>query len=94
LLMPSFAEGFGLPVVEALQLGTPVIASDLRALREVSGGIPAFLDPIDGKGWEKMIRGFIGDCDERKRQVSLMPKYHPPDWPTHFTRVEAWLDRL
>lgn len=94
LLMPSFAEGFGLPVIEALQLGTPVIASDLGALREVSGGIPAFLDPIDGKGWESMVRSFTGDCDERQRQLSLMPTYRPPDWLTHFARLEAWLDGL
>jgi len=94
LLMPSFAEGFGLPVVEALQLGTPVIASDLRALREVSGGIPAFLDPIDGKGWEKAIREYIDDGADRRRQLALMPGYQPPDWATHFARVEEWLDAL
>lgn len=94
LLMPSFAEGFGLPVVEALQLGTPVIASDLRALREISGGVPTFLDPIDGKAWERTIRSFSDDSAERRRQLTLMSAYHPPNWATHFTRVEEWLVTL
>jgi len=35
VLMPSLAEGFGLPVIEALAIGTPVLASDLLAHREV-----------------------------------------------------------
>ena len=49
LLLPSFAEGYGLPVAEALNLGTPVICSDLPALREVGGDVPEYLDPLDGQ---------------------------------------------
>ncbi len=45
LVMPSFEEGFGLPVVEAMAAGTPVIASDIPALREVTGGHAFFVDP-------------------------------------------------
>jgi glycosyltransferase involved in cell wall biosynthesis len=37
LLLPSDREGFGLPVLEALACGTPVVASDIEALREVGG---------------------------------------------------------
>lgn len=94
LLMPSFAEGFGLPVVEALQMGTPVIASDLTSLREISGGIPTFIDPIDGKAWERTIDEFTRDSADRQRQLSRMTDYAGPDWPTHFARVEPWLERL
>lgn len=47
LVMPSLYEGFGLPVVEALQLGVPVLCSDLPVLREVSGGYATFVDPTD-----------------------------------------------
>ena len=53
LLMPSFVEGFGLPVAEALQLGTPVIASGLAVYREFAGEIPSYLDPIDAAGWDE-----------------------------------------
>src|SRR4029079_9804715 len=51
MLLPSFAEGFGFPVVEALQLGIPALCSDIAALRETGGAVPEFLDPLDGPGW-------------------------------------------
>ena len=49
LAMPSEEEGFGAPVVEAMQLGTPVVCSDIPALREVAGGaaVHTSQDPLD-----------------------------------------------
>ena len=94
LLMPSFVEGFGLPVTEALQLSTPVIASDLPVYREIAGEIPTFLDPLDENGWEVMIRQFLEDGAERQRQLVAMPAYLAPSWPEHFRRVEAWLETI
>ena len=55
LLFPSFAEGYGLPVAEALALGVPVLCSDLPALREVGGEVPEYLDPLDGAGWRARV---------------------------------------
>ena len=94
LLMPSFAEGFGLPVVEAMQLGTPVICSDLPAFREIAGEIPVYLDPLDGPGWEAEILAFMDDCPDRMRQIRQLKDYHGPDWPSHFATVEPWLQTL
>lgn len=45
LVLPSFDEGFGLPVVEAMTLGIPVVASDRGALPEVCGGAALLVDP-------------------------------------------------
>jgi glycosyltransferase involved in cell wall biosynthesis len=47
LLMPSLAEGFGLPAAEAMALGTPVMTSDRGALAEVAGGAALAIDPMD-----------------------------------------------
>jgi glycosyltransferase involved in cell wall biosynthesis len=55
LLAPSMAEGFDLPVAEALSLGTPTIASDLAVHREIGGTWARYLDPLDGPGWMRAI---------------------------------------
>lgn len=56
LLMPSFAEGYGLPVAEALAASVPVIASDIPVFRETGGGRITAVSPIDGEGWLETIR--------------------------------------
>jgi glycosyltransferase involved in cell wall biosynthesis len=94
LLMPSFAEGFGLPIIEGLQLGTPVLASDLPVFREIAGEIPQYLDPTDAGAWTQAIVQFTTDDREGRRQRQLMPDYRPPTWETHFAVVEPWLKSL
>jgi glycosyltransferase involved in cell wall biosynthesis len=94
LLMPSFAEGFGLPIIEALDLGTPVIASDLPVFREIGGDIPLFLDPKDRAAWAHWIIAFSSDDPERARQTGKMNSYAVPDWPGHFAIVDKWLATL
>lgn len=54
LVFPSFGEGFGLPVLEAIAVGTPVVCSDLPALREVGGNAVQYINPNDP---EDMVRG-------------------------------------
>lgn len=94
LLMPTLAEGFGLPMVEALALGTPVIASDLPCFREIGQGIPALLAPADTDAWKRAILASVTGGAERKRQQGLMPSYRPSTWESHFAKVENWFDGL
>jgi glycosyltransferase involved in cell wall biosynthesis len=93
LLMPSFAEGFGLPVMEALQLGTPVIASDLAVFREFSADLPIYLDPLDDPAWERAIRA-LAESPEHDRHLQRIAGYRAPDWRAHFNTVDSWIGTL
>ena len=94
MLMPSFVEGFGLPVIEALQQGVPVIASDLPVFREIAADIPAYLDPSDREAWARVITDYIGDGPDRQRQLKAAATYSAPGWSRHFSLVEEFLEKL
>lgn len=84
LLMPSFAEGYGMPIAEALSVGTPVVASDLPAHREAGGAAPDYLDPLDGLGWMRAIHEYAHDESGRRRaQLERINQWHAPAWPKH-----------
>jgi glycosyltransferase involved in cell wall biosynthesis len=88
LLCPSFAEGFGMPVTEALLSGTPVLCSDLPALREAGGSVPDFLDPLDGPRWLAAITDYARDgSPARLRQMERMRDWTPPTWDAHIATV-------
>jgi glycosyltransferase involved in cell wall biosynthesis len=65
LLLPSEREGFGLPVLEALACGTPVIASDIDAVREVGGTAIECCPPDDVACW---IAAAVEAIEERTHQ--------------------------
>lgn len=95
LLFPSFMEGFGIPLVEALMLGVPVIASDLPVFREIAGDIPDYLDPLDGLGWRQAVLDFmVLDSRRRSAQLARMKNYTPPTWQAHFAIVEELVEQI
>jgi glycosyltransferase involved in cell wall biosynthesis len=59
VVLPSEREGFGLPVIEALACGTPVVASDLPVLREVGGTAPEYRPVGDRAAWAEAVLGLI-----------------------------------
>lgn len=87
LLMPSFAEGYGMPVAEALSVGTPVICSDLAALREVGGAVPDYLDPLDGTGWQAAVLDHAAQGPMHRAQQARLPQWHNPTWAEHMDIV-------
>ncbi len=69
LLMPSLAEGFGLPVAEAMALGTPVLTSRSGALAEVAGGAAVLVEPTDEGAIAAGLRALDTDGELRARLV-------------------------
>ncbi len=88
LLFPSHAEGYGLPPLEALALGAPVICSDLPVCRELLGENAVYADVNDRYSWQRNITK-LATCwqaDKRASQ-SQMARFVPPSWETHFKQV-------
>ncbi len=95
MLMPSFEEGFGMPVVEALSAGVPVICSDIAAHREVGGPVPDYLDPLDGLGWLSIIDEYRrADSPRRAAQLERLSTWRPPTWSQYFDIVTGLLDEV
>ena len=71
LIMPSFYEGFGLPVVEAMACGTPVVTSNVSSLPEVAGDAAIFVDPKDA---DDVARGMSTVVHDPQLRADLRQK--------------------
>lgn len=95
LLFPTFTEGYGLPLIEALGFNVPVIASNLAVFREIAGEIPDFIDPLDGKRWMEYIENYVQDDSSFwLAQMKRMTNFCPPKWDEHFAKVNAFMEEL
>lgn len=68
-LFPSRMEGFGLPAIEAMASGCPVVASTSPCLPEICGDSALYADPDDVHSWSESVRQLAVDPDLRKRLV-------------------------
>jgi glycosyltransferase involved in cell wall biosynthesis len=95
LLMPSFAEGFGLPVAEALSHGTPVLCSDLPALHEVGGNVPEYLDPLDSPAWQRAVLDYAAEMSPRRNaQLDRLSGWRGTSWDAHVGSIIEFVDSL
>lgn len=92
MLFPSFVEGWGMPMVEALSMGVPVIGSDIPPFKEAGQGVPLLLSPLDGKAWAGAILEFSqNDSPARAAQHERLENFRPPTWDQHFEKIAALL---
>ncbi len=70
-LFPTLYEGFGLPVVEAMASGLPVITSNTSALKEIAAGYADLVNPLDVEGMAKSIVQGVSDADHREALSKL-----------------------
>ena len=95
LLFPSFAEGYGMPLVEALSLGVPVIASDLPVFEEIAGDVPEYIDPLDGRRWREVIEAYsYPGSAPRLAQRGRIERFEVPGWESHFAKVDAFIEQI
>lgn len=68
---PSEAEGFGIPVLEAMGYGTPIVAGDIPPVREVAGDAAVLVPPDDVDAFASAIRALVADVADRERRAAL-----------------------
>jgi alpha-1,3-rhamnosyl/mannosyltransferase len=71
LLFPSWLEGFGLPLLEAMASGTPVVTSGASAMPEVAGPAAVYVDPSSPHGIASAVDALIADPQHRQRLIEL-----------------------
>ena len=90
LAFPSSYEGFGLPVLEAMSRGCPVVASTAGALPEVTGGAADLVDPFDVEGWADALAAVLDGSEHRlalmRRGQERARHYR---WPEAAARLAA-----
>ena len=68
-LYPSLFEGFGLPLLEAMACGCPVVASNTSCIPEVAGDAGVYIDPYSADDFISGVKRILDDADLRKRCI-------------------------
>jgi glycosyltransferase involved in cell wall biosynthesis len=94
VLMPSEAEGFGLPVVEALACGSIVVASDIPVFREVGGTAAVFCPLADVELWSAKIDALLASSGAESERAARLAWAAQFTWAEHTRQVVAAYQRL
>lgn len=95
VLFPSHTEGFGLPLLEALSLKVPIIASNIPVFQEIGFGVIDMLSSVDGVGWINMIKKYF-DVDYRLNKIKQIESIQSqlPTWDEHFQKIKPSIQCL
>jgi glycosyltransferase involved in cell wall biosynthesis len=83
VLLPSEAEGFGLPMIEALACGAVIVASDVSVLREVGGDAATFCPVADVSAWAEVIDRLLRDPGAAPSRQARLKQARQYSWANH-----------
>jgi len=83
VLVPSEAEGFGIPVIEALACGTHVVASDIATLREVGGDAVLYAPPGDVPTWTRTVEAVLDRASAAPSEARRRDRAADFTWERH-----------
>src|SRR5690606_20137900 len=82
LVHASLDEGFGIPLVEAMSVGTPVVVSDIPIFREIGGDAARFFPPTDPAAFAREVRALEDPAEWSRRSVASRAQAARFDWDT------------
>jgi len=94
LVSASRDEGFGLPLVEAMGVGTPLVVSDIPVFREVGGDAAAYVDPDDARGFARAVRALSEDAAFEKASAAARERAGHYSWDSSARILLALAERL
>ncbi|MCG6878647.1 MAG: glycosyltransferase, partial [Deltaproteobacteria bacterium] len=79
-ILPSFYEGYGLPVIESLMNGKIVLCSNKGSLPEVGGGYADYFDPSNAGTLEELLMKYLSSSKKRKEREAVVKYFTPYTW--------------
>lgn len=80
MAFPTYTEGFGLPLIEALERKTPVIACNCPVLKEIGKDFCDYFNPDDSHAFARRVEKYLDDADAYKKLTKRIEKFKPDTW--------------
>jgi glycosyltransferase involved in cell wall biosynthesis len=90
-LYPSFEEGFGLPIVEALRFGKVCLCSDGSSLPEAAGALGDYFSPFDPVGCLRLVEHFLSASNRERREREIRAWYRSVSWADTYRQLRQHL---
>lgn len=90
-LVPSWYEGYGVPAIEALAAGVPVVASTGGAVPEAAGDIGELAAPDDLEAWTALVERHLTDPVHHRAMRERVARFAAPTWGDAAGAIERWM---